>query len=238
MTDRLALLRAILAAPDDDTPRLIYADWLDEHGTTDADEARVEYIRLTCGKGQPAAIRPPEATWLDANWRRLVVRFEGLAGTGFWSSVKRTRRVVPRWAEWDDQTGRGLSLTEIEFRRGFVGQFRFRDRRGYERFRRVAAEDDPLAVLTPRDLPRTAERGMGFKAVIVYPDDWGSGVFDRLSGWDAELPGCWKRYVTHPHAIKAPPAEWDPQHRARQALGDAMTALSREWNGLAPTEVA
>lgn len=25
-------LRAILAAPDDDAPRLIYADWLDENG--------------------------------------------------------------------------------------------------------------------------------------------------------------------------------------------------------------
>src|SRR5213082_997433 len=40
--DRLALLRAIAAAPDDDTPRLVYADWLDERGTTDADRARAE----------------------------------------------------------------------------------------------------------------------------------------------------------------------------------------------------
>jgi uncharacterized protein (TIGR02996 family) len=32
MTDRAALLAAICAHPDDDTPRLVYADWLDEHG--------------------------------------------------------------------------------------------------------------------------------------------------------------------------------------------------------------
>jgi uncharacterized protein (TIGR02996 family) len=42
MTDDAdALLRAVLAAPDDDAPRLIYADWLDEHG----DPARAEFIR-------------------------------------------------------------------------------------------------------------------------------------------------------------------------------------------------
>ena len=27
-----AFLRAILDAPDDDTPRLVYADWLEERG--------------------------------------------------------------------------------------------------------------------------------------------------------------------------------------------------------------
>ncbi len=32
MSDETALLRAIAAHPDEDTPRLAYADWLDEHG--------------------------------------------------------------------------------------------------------------------------------------------------------------------------------------------------------------
>jgi uncharacterized protein (TIGR02996 family) len=39
-----ALLNAILAAPDDDLPRLVYADWLDEHGRTE----RAEFIRIQC----------------------------------------------------------------------------------------------------------------------------------------------------------------------------------------------
>ena len=39
-----AFLEAILAAPADDTPRLIYADWLDEHGDPD----RAEFIRVQC----------------------------------------------------------------------------------------------------------------------------------------------------------------------------------------------
>jgi uncharacterized protein (TIGR02996 family) len=43
-TERRAFLAAIVAAPDDDTPRLVFADWLDEHGEHD----RAEYIRLEC----------------------------------------------------------------------------------------------------------------------------------------------------------------------------------------------
>jgi uncharacterized protein (TIGR02996 family) len=45
MTDRDAMLRAIAANPDDDTPRLIYADLLDELGG-DANTARARFIRL------------------------------------------------------------------------------------------------------------------------------------------------------------------------------------------------
>ena len=44
MRDREAFLSAILAHPDDDLPRLVFADWLDEHG----DPARAEFIRLQC----------------------------------------------------------------------------------------------------------------------------------------------------------------------------------------------
>ncbi|MFO0825704.1 MAG: TIGR02996 domain-containing protein [Gemmataceae bacterium] len=45
MTDREALLRAVAANPDDDTPRLIYADHLDELGGA-ANVARARFIRL------------------------------------------------------------------------------------------------------------------------------------------------------------------------------------------------
>ncbi len=41
MSDRAALLSAIREHPDEDTPRLVYADWLDEHG----EAPRAAYIR-------------------------------------------------------------------------------------------------------------------------------------------------------------------------------------------------
>jgi uncharacterized protein (TIGR02996 family) len=42
MTEREALLRAVCEQPDDDTPRLVFADWLQENG----EEARAEFIRV------------------------------------------------------------------------------------------------------------------------------------------------------------------------------------------------
>ena len=41
MSTESALLAAIWADPHDDTPRLVYADWLDEHDQP----ARAEFIR-------------------------------------------------------------------------------------------------------------------------------------------------------------------------------------------------
>lgn len=41
-TERDAFIRRIAEEPDDDTVRLVFADWLEEHG----DEARARFIRL------------------------------------------------------------------------------------------------------------------------------------------------------------------------------------------------
>ncbi|VTR97179.1 Repeat-companion domain protein OS=Isosphaera pallida (strain ATCC 43644 / DSM 9630 / IS1B) GN=Isop_0537 PE=4 SV=1 [Gemmata massiliana] len=59
-----AFLRAIFDAPDDDTPRLVYADFLQEQG----DEDRAEFIRVQC----ELALKP----WDESTdrVRRLVTR--------------------------------------------------------------------------------------------------------------------------------------------------------------------
>jgi uncharacterized protein (TIGR02996 family) len=44
MTERDALLRAVCENPDDNLPRLVLADWLDEHDEPE----RAEFIRITC----------------------------------------------------------------------------------------------------------------------------------------------------------------------------------------------
>lgn len=44
MTTEQDLFAAIVATPDDDGPRLVYADWLEEHG----DSERCEFIRAQC----------------------------------------------------------------------------------------------------------------------------------------------------------------------------------------------
>ena len=45
MTDEQALLKAIAEQPDEDTPRLAFADWLDESGGA-SNHARAEFIRV------------------------------------------------------------------------------------------------------------------------------------------------------------------------------------------------
>lgn len=60
-SDLAGILRAILEDPSDMVPRLAYADWLEEFGTTEADQIRAEFIRtgrLRDNKPLPEWSRP------------------------------------------------------------------------------------------------------------------------------------------------------------------------------------
>lgn len=48
MEEGLSMKDAIVRFPDDDSPRLIYADYLQDHGRTEEERARAEFIRLQC----------------------------------------------------------------------------------------------------------------------------------------------------------------------------------------------
>jgi uncharacterized protein (TIGR02996 family) len=69
MTEDEAFLRAILDAPDDDAPRLMYADWLDEHG----DPRRAEFIRLQCRLAAMDECDPERPDLVDREWELLAV---------------------------------------------------------------------------------------------------------------------------------------------------------------------
>src|SRR5262245_6782880 len=66
MNERQAFLRAIIDEPDDDVVRLVYADWLDEHGDTEADRARAAFIRLQV---EAARLDPYDPRRLDLEGR-------------------------------------------------------------------------------------------------------------------------------------------------------------------------
>jgi uncharacterized protein (TIGR02996 family) len=78
MSDEAALLAAILAHPDEDTPRLVYADWLTEHGQPE----RAEFIRLQCAVGVDEAA---EERALELEERN---RGKWLAGLPWFSSAR------------------------------------------------------------------------------------------------------------------------------------------------------
>ena len=71
MSDEQALLRAIRAAPEDDTVRLVYADWLEENGQPE----RAEFIRLECELDAISGDRddPPEE-WESPRYWELHAR--------------------------------------------------------------------------------------------------------------------------------------------------------------------
>lgn len=61
--DKRALIRACAARPDDDTPRLVFADWLDDHGDPD----RAAYIRWECARARTVP-DSPEWKALNEQW--------------------------------------------------------------------------------------------------------------------------------------------------------------------------
>ena len=84
----------IVQSPNDDEPRLVYADWLDERG-----DARGEFIRLQCELGQ------------QANQREGIDKLE-----------RRSRELLREHREdWIAEFAK-LPVTELEFNRGFINK--------------------------------------------------------------------------------------------------------------------
>jgi uncharacterized protein (TIGR02996 family) len=73
-SDEDAFLAAITADPDDDTPRLVFADWLDERGTDD-DRARAALIRAQC-RAEFLPAGSPERVKLEGEAAAIVRRYE------------------------------------------------------------------------------------------------------------------------------------------------------------------
>ncbi len=83
MTHEEAFIRAIRETPEDDVPRLIYADWLEERGQSD----RAEFIRIQCrlassveeGQEQSALLKRAEEL-LRRHWNEWVGPLRAIVG--------------------------------------------------------------------------------------------------------------------------------------------------------------
>ena len=84
------LLAAIAADPDDDLPRLVYADWLDEHGHAD----RAEFIRLQC---HTARVGPLDPTWAPAKLREYDLFQANEAAWRAPTASAEGRMLMARW---------------------------------------------------------------------------------------------------------------------------------------------
>ena len=90
MTDHPAFLRAILADPADDTPRLVYADWLDERDDP-AEAGMAEFLRLTAAPASADGdVRLRElAAGLDPDWLAVVSKLPVEICAGKWEEWTR-----------------------------------------------------------------------------------------------------------------------------------------------------
>jgi uncharacterized protein (TIGR02996 family) len=78
----LALLRESKECPEDDAPRLVLADWLEEHG----DSERAEFLRLQLRLASGAALEPDERSALLARSNGLLDRHGGCWLGPLWRS--------------------------------------------------------------------------------------------------------------------------------------------------------
>jgi uncharacterized protein (TIGR02996 family) len=84
--EELALLADIHAAPRGDTPRLVYADWLEDQG----EGAYAGFVRLSCRARNPVSRRQPAFRW---HARRL----EDLAKATDPAERARLQELLGRW---------------------------------------------------------------------------------------------------------------------------------------------
>jgi uncharacterized protein (TIGR02996 family) len=119
MTDHDTFLQAILAQPDDDLPRLIYADWLEEQG----DAPRAEFIRVQCelagmSRNDPRR-REMSAREIDllaengGRWRRELPEVRGV----LWQDFERgfpAILYITRLEEWARSAARLFDLQPIQ----------------------------------------------------------------------------------------------------------------------------
>src|SRR3954454_19585646 len=98
---RAGFLAAICRSPDDDAPRLVYADWLEEHG----DPERAEFIRVQCElEPMRDQYEIDRAAELHTREKELLWKHQdGWLGPG-----------MEGWGGW------GKDGASAEFRRGFV----------------------------------------------------------------------------------------------------------------------
>jgi uncharacterized protein (TIGR02996 family) len=146
MSDEDALLSAIAAHPEEDTPRLMFADWLDEHGKP----RRAEFIRVQI-----------ELSRLEHLPRAALDRHVPL--------FRRNQELLDNHRA--EVLGLALpSAAEVEFRRGFAWEvalsaFHFHQRRD------ALAAMRPLPRITVRDTVDVIRGFLGFNTEFVFDSE-------------------------------------------------------------------
>lgn len=181
MTDEAALLAAIRACPDDDTPRLVYADWCDDNDRPE----RAAFIRCQIEIARPVAGCKETPSCLASNRPREI---------GRWCPACWPKRGLLRTeddlyaAVGCDGLPVGIGSPQVTWVRGFVeacevsaeAWLRHGDAiRAAHPVRRVTFTTDPYLLWTDLEGPAVRE---------MLADEWPGIAFDwtpaDLDWWD------------------------------------------------------
>jgi uncharacterized protein (TIGR02996 family) len=216
MTDRADLFRAVAHHPDEMTPRLMLADWLDEQ-PSELDRTRAEFIRLQIDLDENPPVRQCPVTG-PLEPREQRERF--LAGRygKRWLAAE-----FPPWAS--QQLGNAIEWTEHPFTRGFVECARFHPHsfaeRGEELFHLTPLTGADLGVKNLAALHRLV--ACPHLARLRFLDISGSGCFPIRDRGVQILAEC-------PHLGTL--EELDLSHSGLTDAGLTTLARSRAFGGL------
>lgn len=97
MTDQQAILAAILAAPDDPVPRLVYTDWLEDNGRAGLAAVIRRRVHKKCNETLPAPAKRLEA---PAGWATRYASDSGPPYSGYrcrWGQIEWVRCTLAEW---------------------------------------------------------------------------------------------------------------------------------------------
>lgn len=195
MTDREKFVEEIRVARADDTPRLVFADWLEENAESDADVARATYIRLSCGDGRCKKTGKKtrsgimEGRWLEDNFARLLPSLDGSCFGGLrllnrdgsllsvrWYYGKRSGGAEPR--EYKQKI-------DIRFWKGFAVEFTVSTVTGLFRCGGLVRQDEPFASPVVRERLYTPVQN-DMADCLAYSVRYGhlGPIYDLVTGHD------------------------------------------------------
>lgn len=155
MDDKEALLKAIEKFSEEDMPRLMMADYLDENCSSDLDTATAEFIKISCKSQNKKRQYPHEGRWIQSNWKRLV---PGLHAQGF-EVHKRLGRFLHLKKKYEQVLPRVRSYSVwviLEFWKGYVKKANCYRPKDVNVVYPYLFKDQPLAELGVDGLPRWA----------------------------------------------------------------------------------
>ena len=223
--DEAALIRAICETPHDVTPRLVYADWLDEHGQAD----RADMIRNP-------------VRWFPSNRRR-----------GAW--FERTLRAlcgVPRWCRlschdavecwgWMDDIVRSRRHVALFVDDGFVEMVNCCEHFWYTNGPRIVA-CQPVTEVSFSKRPSSPRYWLSLPATALGRSCWVAQDIPRRPGANIATPLVYQPFFDEMVAAghtehvddRSRVVQFEDDDQACCALSDAALRWARKAAGLTP----